>query len=316
MDLSRDINYRGLDLNDAELVAGARLLRGLAVEEADYSAVEAVGYTEKRAEADGLHASDVYLGPRLIEMRGLIYAATAPEMFDRLRLLRVVFSPTSAYQEDPVNKGFLPLRFHQPTEDKQSFPSGVIDLFIRARPRALPRFRIVRDRTIGVAGKPQTMGWTVGLLAKDPRVYVDPQQVLDIAAAGSPTAKPGRAVNRGDYESPLNILLVIGNVAPVAGSYFRLQGFGVDMRIQIEPKANVVYRWRGNDRTLMVQDARDPNSPEALRMDLVTFQGRARKPMVPAKINPASRPFTSDFTYTCTTTLAAGSRLFWNEAFA
>jgi hypothetical protein len=316
MDLSKPIDYRGLQLNDADLAAGQRLLRGIAIEKADYSTVDAVGYTEKRAEADGLHASDVYLGPRLIDLSGVIYAASAPELFDRLRLLRVVFSPTSTYQEDPVNKGFVPLRFHQTTEDTQSFPGGLINLFIRARPRGLPRWNLTRDRIIGVASKPQSLPWQVSLLAKDPRVYIDPQQVIDISGAAHTAAVNAKATNRGDYESPLNILLVIGNVAPVAGSQFRLQGFGVDMRIAIEPKANVVYRWRGNDRTLMTQDARDPNSPEALRMDLVTFAGRARKPMVPAKINPVSRPFQSDFSYTCTTALAAGSRLFWNEAFA
>jgi hypothetical protein len=316
MDLTKPIHYRGLQLNDADLAAGQRLLRGNAIEKADYSAVDAVGYMEKRAEADGMHASDVYLGPRLIDLNGMTYAATAPELFDRLRLLRVVFSPTSAYQEDPVNKGFVPLYFHQTTEDAQSFPGGVIDLFIRARPRGLPRWNITRDRIIGVAGKPQALAWSMSLLAKDPRVYVDPQQVIDISGAAHTNAINAKAINRGDYESPLNILLVVGNVAPVAGSYFRLQGFGVDMRIAIEAKANVVYRWRGNDRTLMTQDGRDPNSPEALRMDLVTFSGRARKPMVPAKINPPSRPFTSDFSYICTTALATGSRLFWNEAFA
>jgi hypothetical protein len=51
-------------------------------------------------------------------------------------------------------------------------------------------------------------------------------------------------------------------------------------------------------------------------MDLVTFSGRERKPMVPAKINPQQRPFTSDFSYSCDVPLASGSRLFWNEAFA
>jgi hypothetical protein len=314
MDLSKPIEYRGLQLNDVDLYAGQRLLRGLTVEDVDYSDVEGVGYTEKRAEADGMHASDIYLGPRTIEMRGLIYAATLPEMYDRLRLMRVVFNPTSAYQDDPVNKGFVPLNYTQPTEDTQSFPGGQISMFINARPRRQVRFSFSRDKLVGNANKPQAIPWAVSLLARDPRVYVRPLQMVVLTG---PTAGPtgGKAMNRGDYESPLNIMLVIGNSAPPAGE-FRLQGFGVDMRIKIEAKANVVYRWRGVDRTLMTQDARDANSPEALRMDLVTFAGRDRKPMVPAKINPQQRPFMSDFSYSCDVPLASGSRLFWNEAFA
>jgi hypothetical protein len=313
MDLSRPVEYRGLQLNDAYLIGGSRTLRGLTIEGADYSQVDGVGYTEKRAEADGIHASDIYLGPRIIEMRGLIYAASSAELFDRLRLMRVVFSPTSAYQEDPVNKGFIALNYFQPTEDTESFPGGEIGLFILSRPRAQIRFSIDRDRMVGVASRPQATAWAASLIARDPRVYVRPMQTINLT--GPTTGTNGRAINRGDYEAPLNIMLVIGPTVPAAGT-FRLQGFGVDMRIQIEAKANIVYRWRGNDRTLMVQDARDPNSPESLRMDLVTFAGRARKPMVPAKINPQQRPFTSDFTYSCDVPLASGSRLFWNEAFA
>jgi hypothetical protein len=313
MDLSQPVEYRGLQLNNVSSPTGSRLLRGVAIEEVDYSQVDGVGYTEKRAEADGIHASDIYLGPRIIEMRGLIYAASAAELFDRLRLMRVVFSPTSAYQEDPVNKGFIALNYFQPTEDTESFANGVIPLFMNARPRQQVRFVLNRDKLIGNADRPQTVGWSASLIARDPRVYVRPMQTINLF--GPTTGTNDKAMNRGDYEAPLNIMLVIGPVAPPAGT-FRLQGFGVDMRIKIEAKANVVYRWRGNDRTLMVQDARDPNSPESLRMDLVTFAGRARKPMVPAKINPQQRPFTSDFTFSCDVLLSAGSRLFWNEAFA
>jgi hypothetical protein len=314
MDLTRPVRYRSLQLNDVALESGRRLLSGISIERVDYSAVQAIGYTEKRAESDGLHASDVYLGPRQIDLSGMIYADSPASLFDTLRLLRITFAPTSAYQDDPVNKGFVPLYFHQPTKDEQSFPGGEIDLFIRARPLGLPRWDITRDRLIGVPnGKPQAMPWSASLLAKDPRVYIDPAQEQPLSGTYANTAFTAK--NRGDYESPLNILLVIGNSAPAAGSKFTINGFGVQMTITIEAKANVIYRWRGNDRTLHTQE-NTPGAPEALRMDLVNFVGRARKPMVPAQIEPDRRPFVSPYTITCNTPLAAGSRLFWNEAFA
>ena len=82
-----------------------------------------------------------------------------------------------------------------------------------------------------------------------------------------------------------------------------------------------MYRWFGDDRVLMMQDVTRPatqaTAPLVLRMDLVTFAGKNRRPMVPAAINPPDRPFKTTFTYYRTlATLAAGSRLFWSEAFA
>jgi hypothetical protein len=288
------------------------VLRGISVEQVDYSNVPAVGYTEKRATTDGIHASDVYLGPRQIDMNGLIYASTVAEVFDTLRLLRVVFNAPSAYTEAPVDKGFIPIRYSQPTMDEQSFPGGNIDLFINVRPAASPQFTINRDRLVGFDKRPQAIPWRAALLARDPRVYVSPAQTIPLNTNFPITAQ---AINRGDYEAPLNILLVTGSTAPPAGT-FRLQGFGVDMTIKIEAKANTVYRWRGDDRTLMTQSSLSPNSAEALRMDLVTFVGKNKAPKVPAEINPSQRPFSTQFTATCTVPLAAGSRLFWNEAFA
>jgi hypothetical protein len=315
MDLTRPVRYRSLQLNDVALESGRRLLTGISLERADYSQVQAVGYVEKRAESDGMHASDVYLGPRQIDLSGMIYADSPATLFDTLRLLRITFTPTSAYQDDPVNKGFVPLYYSQPTKDLQSFPSGEINLFIRARPLGLPRWDITRDRLLGVPnGRPQAMPWNVSLMAKDPRVYIDPAQEQQLS--GTYAGQRFEAKNRGDYESPLNILLVIGNTAPTAPGRFTIRELGgVEMSITIEAKANVIYRWRGNDRTLHTQE-NTPGAPEALRMDLVNFVGRMRKLMVPAKIEPEQRPFVSPYNISCNVPLAAGSRLFWNEAFA
>ena len=52
-------------------------------------------------------------------------------------------------------------------------------------------------------------------------------------------------------------------------------------------------------------------------MDLVTFATKQRRPMVPASIFPPSKPFSTAYKYWRTgATLAAGSMMFWGEAFA
>lgn len=322
MDISKSISYRGLELNGAALEPG-RVLRGIAVEAVDYSNVDVVGYTEKRAGSDGVHASDVYLGGRTVQLSGHIYATSLAEMFDFLHVIRSVFSPTSAYQQSPGDRGFLPIHFQQSTLDDESFPGGVVPLYMNVRPARPPVFAINRDRQDsnknGHGQRPTAMPWSVNLLAKDPRVYVDPSRSVDVSGAAGASNVAGSAINRGDYETPLNIMLVIGAAVPAVGS-FRVTGFnGIDMTIKIEAKANTVYRWMGDDRVLMTEDisAGAGTAPLVLRMDLVTFATKNRKPMVPASINPPARPFSTPFHYWRTgAALAAGSRLFWSEAFA
>jgi hypothetical protein len=313
MDLSKPVTYRGLNVNN--VTQHMRTLRGFSVESADYSTVEAVGYTEKRAAGDGIYASDVYLGPRLLDLRGLLYANSLPELFDQLRLLRVVFSATSAYTEDPINKGFMPLRYSTPTMDKTSFPGGVIPLYINVRPRMAPKFLITRDRIVGFADKPQAIPWEAYLIARDPRVYIEGPQQFPVYG---PTADVGvrvDAINRGDYETAINIVLATGPGTQPAG-YFRMLGGGADMRINIEAKPNTIYRWRGEDRILTTQDATNEGAAESLRMDLVSFTGREDHPVMDAEINPLNRPYTTPITFITNLNLAPGSRIFWNEAFA
>jgi hypothetical protein len=315
MDLSQSILFRSLEVNNAVLGTG-RVLRGITVERVDYSAIETVGYTEKRAGSDGLHASDVYLGGRRIEMDGLIYATSLAEMFDFLHVVRSVFSPTSAYQESPGDRGFLPLHFHQPTLDIESFPLGDIPLFMNVRPSAPPRFTIVRDRQSRQGNGPGSTPWQAVLLAKDPRVYVDPAQIVDISGVANPTPDAVFATNRGDYETPMNIILAV-DVA-TAGTFHMTGLNGIDMTITIEANDKTVYRWFGDDRVLMTEDVSlgPGTKPLVMRMDLVTFATKTRKPLVPAQINPPSKPFSTRLDWSCTVDLAIGSRLFWNEAFA
>ena len=327
MDISKPIKYRGLDINGVTLQTG-RTLSGIAVESVDYSSIDTVGYTEKRAGSDGMHASDVYLGGRIVDMGGHIYASSLNEAFDFLHVMRATFSPTSAYQQSPGDRGFLPLEFQQGTNDVGSFPGdldeggtlppGIVPLYMNVRPMDSLKFSIQRDRqdnSRAVKPRPTAIPWATRLLAKDPRVYIDPPQIKDLAG-GPHAATDAYAINRGDYETPLNIILNM--TAATAGS-FHITGFGgVDMTIKIEAKANTVYRWFGDDRVLMTQDVSGgvTTRPYVLRMDLVSFIGLNRKPMVPASINMVNGEFQTKYTYSSTVVLGPTSRLFWNEAFA
>jgi len=314
MDLSKPIGYRGVPVNT--LTESGRTLRGIVVENADYSDVVGVGYTEKRAAADGIHASDVYLGPRGIDLAGFIYGSDLADLFDTLHLMRAAFSPTAAYQESPGDRGFLPLTFSQPTGKLTDFPTGVINLQMLARPERNLRFTLNRDRltdkglVLGAPGsakagvRASVAGWAARLVCKDPRVYV--QETKEQALLGTQaTAVAKTAVNRGDYETPMNIMLIAADA--VAGN-FKLTGLNnVDMTITMEAgKADYIYRWFGDDRVLMTQ--KTANDPLVLRMDLVTLGTANRKPMVA----PGARAYQ----YSHTANLKAGSRLFWSEAFA
>lgn len=329
MDISKSIYYRGLDLNSVLLKPG-RVLRGLAVETADYSNIDVVGYTEKRAAADGVHASDVYMGARTVDIAGFIYGSTQAEVFDYLHLLRSVFSPTSAYQESPGDRGFLPMAYTQPTADTVSFPgitiagkvypAGTIPLYMNLRPQRPLQFGVQRDRQKGTELKirPSAMPWSIRLLAKDPRVYVNPPQSMDFT--GTFTNFNEYAINRGDYETPLNIQLVVQTAPGIVGE-FKVVGLnGIDMRIKIENVAKVVYRWFGDDRVLMTENIADGQPvgthPLTLRQDLVTFANKQRRPTVPAAIDPPTKPFKTAYQRTCNVALAVGSSMFWSEAFA
>jgi hypothetical protein len=196
-------------------------------------------------------------------------------------------------------------------------------VYLNVRPFP-PRFVIARDRqdsSENTKARPVSMPWSVRLIAKDPRVYVDPAKSLPLVG-GPFTNVLGSAVNRGDYETPLNIMLVVGALPSAAGT-FRIWGLNnIDMTITIEKKANVIYRWFGDDRVLMTQDSSQmvngvPSAPYVLRMELVSFATQNRRPSVPALVNPPERPFATPFHYTSTVVpFATGSRLFWNEAFA
>ena len=114
--------YNGFNFNDVDLNVSNGIRRGSVLEVFDYSRSQGVGYTEKRAQDDGLDASDVYMGPRYINLAGTLYGEDEPDLHDLLQDLRTCLTPTSAYAFDKWDYGYIPLEFALPTKDSR-FPA-------------------------------------------------------------------------------------------------------------------------------------------------------------------------------------------------
>lgn len=141
MDTTRDIIYRGYTLNEESLdiTGGGGVgsgISGCKVHSFDLSDVDVVQWTEKRSQADGNDAGDVFLGQRRVRMRGTLYSLSRGAIFDDLSTLRAAFNPVLAQREEPADKGYRPLYFAVPTLRLTDYPTGVIELQVKAMPRA------------------------------------------------------------------------------------------------------------------------------------------------------------------------------------
>lgn len=293
--------YRGFNLNGVSQLASGERLYGAQIANVKMGNVPGVGWTEKRALGDGNDASDIYLGPRRVFLSGHLYGRTRAEMFDLQQQLVTVLSPTAAYNESPADFGYNALYYAVPTDDTgyalDSNGDRLRTLYVNARPLATPTVDINRDASGGQDDLGSGMAWSGVLECKDPRVYVYPDKTANLDGSDS-----GTFVNRGDYPAPLNFLLV--KAAGGSGSY-HFVGAGTDMTISI-PAATVqqVFRYDGYLRVLTVET----NGVEVLRMDLLSFANETTHPFV----QPGTSP-----TWTGTgPALAAGSRLFWAEAYS
>lgn len=304
MDITRPIDYRGLLLTGAiggpggnQPIAGIRLTR------AKYSDASVHGYTEKRSLDDGMDASDVFLGMRSVSLQGEVYAARLAGLFDAIDLLRLKFTPTDAYNEDPTERGYLPLTFSQPTLLTVNWPSGFSDRFIRVRPARQP------DHTIdfGAIGKESGEGFVVPFAvvmdAKDPRFYnVDLMEEFISGTSGSGTLR-----NRGNYPAPMNTL--VHSLASQSNeAVFNLTGFGTNMTVTIPAGAN--------DRTVRIDGQKKVvtltvGATETLRMDLIEFNAGTTWPSVPPTPEGESP---AGYDWTCTETIDVLSRMFYREA--
>lgn len=276
MDLSRPISYRGLQLNDAGIASTRENIAGIAIERVSYGQVPGFGYIEKRSNADGYDAGDVFLGKRDISLSGTIYGKTRADLFDRKSLLSAALSPTGAYAESPPDYGYLPLTFEEPTLDTITWETGIIKKMMRVRPRTMPSFSIVRDAIGGVEEYGLAIPWEVDVEARDPRIYYQ-TSVGDYFDAAGATANGTLVLdNRGDYPAPIRIELY---AAAGAGAVkMVLLGLGTSMTLEIPASAvESILRYDGHEKYVTLEE----NGLEVLRMDLITFGQDTTHPQVP-----------------------------------
>ena len=298
MDLTRPVTYRGLDINDVWLPDQAgQPVNGFRLDDARFLPVNGVGYKEKRSLADGFDAARVFLGMRQVFLRGTLFRLTKAELHDSLRLLRQTFNPVLAYADDPINHGYLPLRFKVPTTDAY-FESGFIDAQVYARPVDMPGTMYPRDAAYGADGRGFSEVFEVMLDCVDPRIYNQTATTITL----DNTSGNGTTENHGDYQSPL-LIETFASADQTGSRTLHITGFGTSMTVTI-PEGFA-------DRTVIVDSAKKVatmvvDGNETLRMDLVQFDAGFTWPLC----QPGSNIY--DYTTTGGATTAA---IIYREAF-
>jgi hypothetical protein len=201
MDTTRDILYRSVLLNDSAVESNVTGgggtgtgITGSVIDSFDISDVDIIQWNEKRSQADGNDAGDVFQGMRRIRLSGTLYALTRNLLFDALFTMRAALNPVLAQREEPLDHGYRPLYFSVPTNRTADYPSGVIDLFVNAMPRAFQQ--VTNDDQIG-GGDDDSLAvpWQATLICKDPGIYgVDAVDAAFTATSGV----AGTAQNTGD----------------------------------------------------------------------------------------------------------------------
>jgi len=313
------VTYNGFQLNETDLLS-AGIRRGCVLEVFDYSRSAGVGYTEKRAQDDGLDASDVFMGPRYINLAGTLYGEDEADLHDLLQDLRTCLTPTSAYAFDKWDYGYIPLEFTLPTKDSRFDPRAVGDferlVEYRARPLGQPSFQLRRDAGVapGALGDNGGMAvqWQAQLECKDPRLHVRPDTWVQWTVASS-----GVLVmrNRGDYPAPLDILLIV-NTAP-AGSYIEVDVGGSSMRITVGGlAANTIVRYSGEKKVLTIDNA-SGGTADVLRMDLFTLLANKTYPQVmPSDDDKYPGDGKANIRFYGAPTFKVGTRFMYSESFA
>ncbi len=197
MDTTRDIIYRSFVLNDEDIddatVGGGGSgtgIEGCVVDTVDFADVDVVQWMEKRSQDDGMDVGEVNLGSRRIRMAGTLYSKTRLTLFDRLFELRAALNPVLAQREEPLDHGYRPLYFSVPTNRADDYPAGVIELQIKAMPRALQAI-FNRDHGGGVDSDSLAIPWQATFLCRDPGIYsADPVEV-DFTATSTVSGTTG-----------------------------------------------------------------------------------------------------------------------------
>lgn len=306
MDITRDVTYRGLLLTGADGGPGGNNpISGIRTTRVRFGDVSVHGYTEKKSLDDGMDASDVFLGTRVVNIRGEVYAIDKASLFDALDQLRLTFTPTDAYNESPQQRGYLPLSFSQGTKLTVHWPTGFIDRVLYCRPSMQPEHDIEKAALGEEDGDGYVVPFTLRLEAKDPRFYA-PTLVEEFISG---TSGIGDILNRGNYPAPLNMLLHMP--ASVAGEVdFTFTGFGTSMDVVIPAGAN--------DRTVRIDSINKVvtltvDEVETLRMDLVSFYADNSWPKV---LPTAEGDSPAGYSWSASDPLDVVSRFFLQEAWA
>lgn len=203
MDLSADIIYRDFVLNDEDIVESitsgggdATGIDGCAVDSADLSDLDVVQFLEKRSQQDGMDAGDVFLGMRRLRLAGTLYATTPALLYDALNDLRAALSPVLAQREEPLDRGYRPLYFSQPTNRAADFPSGAIEMRVLAMPRAFQAL-FQRDQ-LGDSNSTRGLAipWQATFVMRDPSIQGASPQDYEFTAQTLVTGATGQ--NAGD----------------------------------------------------------------------------------------------------------------------
>lgn len=202
MDLNADVIYRDYVLNDSDIEANLTSgggqgtgIVGCSLDSADFSDVDVVQFLEKRSQQDGMDAGDVFLGMRRLRLAGTLYATTRALLYDSLNELRAALAPVLAQREEPLDRGYRPLYFSQPTNRAAEFPSGAIEMRVLAMPRAFQAL-FQRDQLGGEDDDALAIPWQATFVCKDPTLQGASPQDYEFTAQTLVTGATGQ--NTGD----------------------------------------------------------------------------------------------------------------------
>lgn len=194
-DLTREVSYRGFVANnesaDISFTAGGGEASGVAgciLDMLDLSDVDVIQWMEKRAQGDGMDAGEPFKGARRIRLSGTLMEKTRGALHDALNDLSAAFDPILAAREEPQDKGYRPLYFVVPTDDRDHWPAGIIELFVKAMPRAL-QVMANRDQDGGVDTDALSQPFQVSMICIDPAIYG--VEVVDVSLTNATPVTTG-----------------------------------------------------------------------------------------------------------------------------
>lgn len=305
MDLTKPVSYRGILLNAAGTPEAGAAIAGVRLTEVKFTDVGVHGYVEKKSLSDGMDASDVYMGQRNVALVGEVFAEDKGWLFDYLDALRLKFTPTDAYAEDPDKRGYLPLYFQTMTKYTSHWPGGVVDRMLFCRPTTQPDHSIQLAAISENNSRGYVVPFSARLEAKDPRFYYIDSIDASLPGIGGGS---GTFTNRGNYYTPLNFIL---QPSTTGGGTFLFSGVGSNFDCTI-PAGTVgrIVRVDSLNKVVTLTE----NDIETLRMDLINFNAGTTWPQVPPTPegdSPAGWSWSSSVSLD-----GAVSRAFFNEAWA